>query len=378
MRTRIPLCLAVLLILTWTASVRAGTVIRFTDAAVEPGQTFTVDVTVQNDVALGGFVVPFRWSTNDLLFLGVEFDVSRFRGDYVLSPRNVDPDLRLGGIIFVSSIDTLSTPAALPPGEGAVAQLTFRVVGSAVDQYAFVDTANIPQVADVSVADADLGTVIPEIIPSTISIGVPPAGTFDVFPSRLTFRAALDNQRPPAKTLSVQSQGAIDFFWSATWSSTWLTLSPPLGKTPAFPSVSVDAFALPIGNYEDTIRLEASATTSGPILIPVTLAVDSISAPTNELGFALFQCRPSPFVTYHDPQTEIPFNLVDADRVTLMIYDALGRRVRTLVSQSYSDGDHSVFWDGRDERGVVVASGRYFYRMVTSRGSQTRPLIVIK
>jgi flagellar hook assembly protein FlgD len=42
------------------------------------------------------------------------------------------------------------------------------------------------------------------------------------------------------------------------------------------------------------------------------------------------------------------------------------------------EGDQSIQWDGRDQNGNLVASGHYFYRMKTSRGTVTKRMIVIK
>jgi flagellar hook assembly protein FlgD len=47
----------------------------------------------------------------------------------------------------------------------------------------------------------------------------------------------------------------------------------------------------------------------------------------------------------------------------LEIYDLTGRLVRTLLSGEVAAGNHSVLWDGRNERGTSVGSGVYFYRL---------------
>jgi len=47
----------------------------------------------------------------------------------------------------------------------------------------------------------------------------------------------------------------------------------------------------------------------------------------------------------------------------LTVYDGLGRRVWGLLSRSMTAGSHTVSWDGRDESGGQVGSGRYLIRM---------------
>jgi flagellar hook assembly protein FlgD len=47
--------------------------------------------------------------------------------------------------------------------------------------------------------------------------------------------------------------------------------------------------------------------------------------------------------------------------VSLEVYDALGRRVATLVDRRMSAGEYVARWAGVDERGQAAASGVYFY-----------------
>lgn len=91
-------------------------------------------------------------------------------------------------------------------------------------------------------------------------------------------------------------------------------------------------------------------------------------------AFALFQNYPNPF----NPSTEIRFTLPSQGRVTLAIYDLLGRRIRTLVDGIRTAGTHQVRWDGRDDIGRIVASGVYFYRLTAQGQQQTRRLTFIR
>ncbi len=77
------------------------------------------------------------------------------------------------------------------------------------------------------------------------------------------------------------------------------------------------------------------------------------------LRFALGLGYPNPF----NAAVAIPFELGEAVHAKLSVYDALGRRVRTLVDAAMAGGTHSAHWDGRDERGGEAASGPYFYRL---------------
>jgi len=73
--------------------------------------------------------------------------------------------------------------------------------------------------------------------------------------------------------------------------------------------------------------------------------------------FALYQNYPNPF----NPSTTITFDLPMNANVTLVIYNTLGQKVRTLVNDALEAGTHRVVWDGRNEFGVPVANGVYIY-----------------
>jgi hypothetical protein len=75
--------------------------------------------------------------------------------------------------------------------------------------------------------------------------------------------------------------------------------------------------------------------------------------------YGLDQNYPNPF----NPTTTIRFSVPAASNVSLVVYDILGRRVRTLVDQPKGAGVYSVVWDGKNESGSGVASGVYFLMM---------------
>ncbi|MDZ7262808.1 MAG: T9SS type A sorting domain-containing protein [candidate division KSB1 bacterium] len=64
-----------------------------------------------------------------------------------------------------------------------------------------------------------------------------------------------------------------------------------------------------------------------------------------------------------NPETAIRYVLQAPSQVKLGVYDILGRHVRMLVDGEKPSGVWSVSWDGRNEQGVIVASGTYFIRL---------------
>ncbi|NIS38102.1 T9SS type A sorting domain-containing protein, partial [Candidatus Saccharibacteria bacterium] len=56
----------------------------------------------------------------------------------------------------------------------------------------------------------------------------------------------------------------------------------------------------------------------------------------------------------------------------LKIFDIQGRLIRTLVNKTLSAGQHEVSWDGRNDNGVKLSSGVYFYRIQAGRFKKVR------
>jgi len=87
-------------------------------------------------------------------------------------------------------------------------------------------------------------------------------------------------------------------------------------------------------------------------------------------GFILSQNYPNPF----NPVTTINYQLPQASKVTLSVYNILGQKVATLANSGQSAGYYKVEWDA-----TGFASGLYFYRMETDKGFiQSKKLILMK
>jgi hypothetical protein len=75
--------------------------------------------------------------------------------------------------------------------------------------------------------------------------------------------------------------------------------------------------------------------------------------------FTLLQNYPNPF----NPATELRYTLPVDAHVRLTIFDVLGEEVRTLADGFQQSGYKSIRWDSRNNAGVEVPSGIYFYRL---------------
>jgi hypothetical protein len=88
--------------------------------------------------------------------------------------------------------------------------------------------------------------------------------------------------------------------------------------------------------------------------------------------FGLHQNYPNPF----NPVTKIKFEIPlgnGRDHSTLIIYNAIGREISTLVNEKLNAGVYSVDWDGTN-----YPSGVYFYQFISGSYIETRKMALIK
>jgi len=95
-------------------------------------------------------------------------------------------------------------------------------------------------------------------------------------------------------------------------------------------------------------------------------------------SYSLEQNYPNPF----NPSTRITYALPVESNATLTVYDITGRLVATLFEGEQEAGVHSVFWNGRNDKGNQVASGLYLYKLEASGGAGqvtlTRKMLLLK
>ncbi len=91
-------------------------------------------------------------------------------------------------------------------------------------------------------------------------------------------------------------------------------------------------------------------------------------------SFTLKQNYPNPF----NPVTEISFTLPVASHTRLDIYNIMGQKVVTLVDRRLSAGDHTVKWNGLDEKGEPVASGIYLYHLQADDFTASKKMVLLK
>jgi len=101
--------------------------------------------------------------------------------------------------------------------------------------------------------------------------------------------------------------------------------------------------------------------------MPVTGIDDDESALPRKA--ALSQNFPNPFNT----ATTIQYNLPSPARLTIEIFDILGRKIETLIDEHQTAGRHSIVWNGKNN-----SSGIYFYRIQAGDYSETKKMVLLR
>jgi hypothetical protein len=93
------------------------------------------------------------------------------------------------------------------------------------------------------------------------------------------------------------------------------------------------------------------------------------------LHYALLQSFPNPFRN----AATIQYSIAQSDFVTIRVFDAAGRMVKTLVDQFVDmPGRHAVTWDGRSDSGAQLPTGVYFYEMRAGGFNAMRKMILVR
>jgi hypothetical protein len=109
-------------------------------------------------------------------------------------------------------------------------------------------------------------------------------------------------------------------------------------------------------------------------VVPVKIVVQGEKEELPPESFSLSQNYPNPF----NPQTQIVYALPRECHVKVTIFNLLGQRVKVLVDKHQKAGVKRVYWDGKDEQGVEVASGIYLYKIQAGDFVQSKKMVIPK
>jgi hypothetical protein len=261
--------------------------------------------------------------------------------------------------------------AALPPGTWA---LVANIPALQQDTY----LADIPTLAD-STSQAKNPTVI-VVTAHTTTPSIWYASPVDSGYSKDNIAPAVPANFSVAynsgggNTLSWAPSSAPDFQSFRVYRST----SPGFPPTPATLVYStatpgwVDLSHRGGGVYYEVTAIDVTGNESAPAVAGTVTAVGDMPTPD---AFALHANVPNPF----NPTTVIRYDVPNnGGDVSLRIYDAAGRMVKTLVTGTLAAGQRSITWDGHDDAGQPVASGVYFCRLTAPGYTNTHKMVLLK
>jgi hypothetical protein len=91
-------------------------------------------------------------------------------------------------------------------------------------------------------------------------------------------------------------------------------------------------------------------------------------------SFNLKQNYPNPF----NPSTNIEFEMMVQSDIKIEIFDVTGGYITTLYKGFAGPGVHKLTWNGINDKGQIISSGVYFYKMTADNFVQTRKLLFAK
>ena len=156
-----------------------------------------------------------------------------------------------------------------------------------------------------------------------------------------------------------------------------VTVSPASGTVAAGNSqlitLSLNAQNITEGTYTGEVNI---STNGGNITIPIDYLVNIAEELIVPNKFSLRQNYPNPF----NPSTIIQYSIPALDRsnlelhnVQLIIYDALGREVQTLVRENQNPGIYEIEWYAKN-----FSSGIYFYKLNVGELTDTKKMLILK
>jgi len=193
------------------------------------------------------------------------------------------------------------------------------------------------------------------------------------------------NVEPTTSFLRAEIRGARSLDNGVTWGNA-VTITDPGTSSKRIPSVAPKMLNDTVWvRYEDDqcagygiAPYLQGPITNNPIIVqrmhkmvfPTGIAEGPRTTPSRLVSDAY----PNPFRS----GTVISYDLPKAGNVSLTVYDAAGRPVKTLVNGRANPGSFFASWDGRADDGTSVASGIYFYTLATENSKLTRKLTLLQ
>ncbi len=113
---------------------------------------------------------------------------------------------------------------------------------------------------------------------------------------------------------------------------------------------------------------------TGEIMLPTEETFTLERKAIIPIAYTLHQNYPNPF----NPITTLRYDLPENSLVNIIIYDLLGRQVKSLINQTQDAGFKSVLWNATNNQGKPVSAGVYLYQIRAGDFIQTKKMVLLK
>ena len=172
---------------------------------------------------------------------------------------------------------------------------------------------------------------------------------------------------------------AVEFNWAPLPEPLdWISIDSALGTIAPYSNNQIeiifDAENLDSGPHNAVLQLACNDPNNSLNTIPVAVNVVEPTevSDTDEkppYHFSLNQCHPNPF----NASTTIRYSLLEFSRVSIEIYDILGRKIETINEGEIPAGEYQIIWNAENK-----PSGVYFYRIQAGDFSETKRMVLLR
>ncbi len=121
-------------------------------------------------------------------------------------------------------------------------------------------------------------------------------------------------------------------------------------------------------------ELDGSSYSHGPTIVNYVNTESGNEVPVIVPAFGINNIYPNPITPY----SMINYHLTKSANVEFKVYNSRGQLVRNFTDGYRVDGDHSISWNGKDDKGNNCPTGVYFIKMQAGNAVSTRKAMIIK
>ena len=318
------------------------------------GEQFVVNVNIVDGQDVRGYQVTVEYNSDTLRY------VSHTNGDYLPGDVFIGPIVNTPGIVSLN----VTSPSGVGSGGGTLTALTFEVVARKASIFTLSG----------ALSDSN-GKRLPFVVKSGIVIeplwDVNGDGSIDILD--LSFVAARFGQNEQAGA-DVNRDGKVDI-------KDLILIASGMNAAAAAPSAWHHGIEIvpPIADVQQWLTQAQQLNLTDATSQQGILFLEQLLSALTPKETLLLPNYPNPF----NPETWIPYQLVEPADVTFRIYSVDGKLIRTLVvghqpAGIYQHRSCSAHWDGKNDIGEPVASGIYFYTLTAGDFTVTRKMLIRK